>query len=214
VDKKILVFIISFFVLNLFLPNYIISFFGVDLKPKKDPHPIIYSHSGAKLHINNFCDSRKYGDGAFTAYKINLNQLITSNGKEVKCVVNIDYDNNELSFESDTRGGTSFLEGDLAFFGYEYIRSEGKYAIYKYHSGGGKIPYFEEKIITYIADDGYRVRIDQDLKNNNKYSVSRRIYENFEIHYAFKRNVKSLAELEKIDNTVVAYARSISHREK
>jgi hypothetical protein len=114
---------------------------GVDLHPKKDMYPIIYSNSGAKLHINNFCDSRKYGEGAFTAYKINVNDLINSNGKEVKCVAYIDYDNNELSFESDTLGSTSFLEGDLAFFGYEYVEKKGKYQLYnKYDIGEKRTP--------------------------------------------------------------------------
>ena len=125
--------------------------------------------------------------------------------------------NNELSFESDTRGGTSFLEGDLAFLGYEYIEKKEKYDLYHYYDIGEKrtaktLP--EKKIVTYIANDGYRVRIDQNLKDNNKYSVSRRIYENFEIHYAFKRKVKNLAELEKIDTIITTYARSISNIKK
>jgi hypothetical protein len=184
--------------------------------PKVDKHPIIYSRSGAKLHVKNVCNSRNLGDEIFLIPNLDINALIDSNGTKIQCATHLDYDNNEIRF-NDTHGSTIWLEGDLAFFGYEYVEKKGKYQLYnKYDIGEKRTPLSlpEKIIITYISDDGCRVRIDQNLKDNNKYSVSRRIYENFEIHYAFKRNVKNLAELEKIDNTVNAYARSISRREK
>ena len=193
-----------------------VNFFGVDLKPKKDLYPIIYSRSGVKLHIENVCNSRKLGDEIFLIPNIDINTLIDSNGKKIQCATHLDYDNNEIRF-NDTHGSTIWLERDLKSFGYEYVEKKEKYRLYnKYDIGEARTPLRlpEKKIITYISDDGYRVRIDQNLENKNKYSVYRRISDNFELEYYFKRNVKTLEELEKIDNTIATYARSISKREK
>jgi hypothetical protein len=189
---------------------------GVDLHPKKDMYPIIYSRSGAKLHIKNVCNSRKLGDEIFLIPNLDINALIDSNGKKIQCATHLDYDNNELRF-NDTHVSTIWLEGDLAFFGYEYVEKRGKYQLYnKYDIGEKRTPLSlpEKIIITYISDDGYRVRIDQNLENKNKYSVYRRISDSFELEYYFKRNVKTLEELEKIDSIITTYARSISQREK
>jgi hypothetical protein len=214
--KKIVIFIGSLIFLRVFIFDYLISSFGVDLHPKVDKHPIIYSRSGAKLHVKNVCNSRNLGDEIFLIPNLDINALIDSNGTKIQCATHLDYDNNEIRF-NDTHGSTIWLEGDLAFFGYEYVEKKGKYQLYnKYDIGEKRTPLSlpEKIIITYISDDGYRVRIDQNLENKNKYSVYRRISDSFELEYYFKRNVKTLEELEKIDNTIATYARSISQREK
>ena len=188
----------------------------MDLKPQKDIYPSIYSRSGVKLNLKNVCNSRKLGDEIFLIPNININALIDSNGKTIQCATHLDYDNNELRF-NDTNISTIWLERDLLSFGYEYLEKKGKYDLYNYYDIGEKrtpTSFPQRKIITYIADDGYRVRIDQNIENKNKYSVYRRVSDNFELEYYFKRNVKTLQELEKIDNIIATYARSISRKEK
>lgn len=212
--KRTIVFLISLIFLKSFTFGWFFSVFGMDLKPKKDMYPIIYSSSGAKLHINNVCNSIKTSGMRFWIPNIDLNALIDSNGKRVICTARREYHNNDVSFQADTRGSDSWLEGDMLFFNYEYIGQQGKYKIYKHHGGGGKVKYYEEDIVTYIASDGYRVRIEKDSKTASEYVVARRLDKNFELHYELDRKVTSFEELERIDDVISAYVRSISRREK
>ena len=63
----------------MFIFDSFIASMGVDLHPKKDMYPIIYSNSGAKLHVENVCNSRKYGEGEFGIDNIDLS------GNKVVC---------------------------------------------------------------------------------------------------------------------------------
>lgn len=201
--KKLAIFTLLFVCLRIFLFDFLISSFGVDLHPKTDPYPIIYSNSGAKLHIDNVCKSRKYGEGEFGIDNIDLS------GSKVVCRAS---SHDSLYFRGVDNNAASeiWLQGDIAKFGYTFIKSNDKYQFFNW-SISGLTP---DSIITYVAKDGYRVLIRKSIDGKTGYDVNRRINNFFEVDYHMDKDFVSFRDLEKRDDIIITYARSISRSEK
>ncbi len=190
--KKIVIFIGSLFFLRVFIFDSFIASMGVDLHPKKDMYPIIYSNSGAKLHVENVCNSRKYGEGEFGIDNIDLS------GNKVVCGAS---SRDSLYFRGVDNNAASeiWLQGDIAKFGYTFIKSNDKYQFFNWNVSG----LTPNNIITYVAKDGYRVLVRKSIDRVIGYDVNRRINNFFEVDYHIDKVFLSLHDLEKRDDMII-----------